>query len=106
MKSNFRVKVMKYAHNLSKSTKNVWAVCLMKAWELYRLYKRMKQEIVKFAYTKADGSIRYAFGIILDKLICSSVKRITKPSYKTFIYWDVEKSELRSFKIENLIVVY
>lgn len=103
MKPNFRVKVMKYAHNLAKSTKNAWAVCLMKAWELYRIYKRMKQEIVKFAYMKTDGSIRYAFGTILDKPIN---KRITKPSYKTFTYWDVEKSEMRSFKIENLIVVY
>lgn len=106
MKPNFRVKVMKYAHNLAKSTKNAWAVCLMKAWELYRIYKRMKQGIVKFAYMKTDGSIRYAFGTILDKPINNSVKRITKPSYKTFTYWDVEKSEVRSFKIENLIVVY
>lgn len=33
-------------------------------------------------------------------------KRITKPSYKTFAYFDSQKNEMRCFKIENLITVY
>lgn len=106
MESNFRVKVMKYAHNLAKSTGNVWSICLIKAWELYRLYKRMRSGAVSFAYKKVDGSVRYAYGTILEKPISVNGKRMTKPSYKTFTYWDIEKSETRCFKIENLITVY
>lgn len=106
MNSNFRVKVMKYAHNLAKSTNNAWSICLMKAWELYRLSKRMQSQVVKFAYKKVDGTIRYALGTILDRKIHVIGKRITKPSYKTFVYWDVERQEARSFKIENLITIY
>lgn len=33
-------------------------------------------------------------------------KRITKPSYKTFAYFDARKNEMRCFRIENLITVY
>lgn len=31
---------------------------------------------------------------------------MTKPSYKTFAYFDVDKGEMRCFKIENLVTVY
>lgn len=33
-KSNFRVKVMKYAHQLWKATGKNWKYCMLKAWEL------------------------------------------------------------------------
>ena len=61
-KSNFRVRVMKYAHQLAKTTEYTWKICLIKAWELYRLAKNMRKGIVKFAFQKVDGSIRHASG--------------------------------------------
>ena len=45
-KSNFRVRVMKYAHQLAKTTEYTWKICLIKAWELYRLAKNMRKGIM------------------------------------------------------------
>lgn len=107
-KSNFRVKVMKYAHQLHAITGKSWKYCMLKAWELYRLAKKMSQGIVKFAYEKKDGSIRYAEGTLqhLPSGAMLNGKRMTKPSFKTFAYFDMEKAEFRCFKIENLVTVY
>lgn len=65
-KSNFRVRVMKYAHQLAKTTEYTWKICLIKAWELYRLAKNMRKGIVKFAFQKVDGSIRHASGTLYN----------------------------------------
>lgn len=45
---NFRTKVFKQAHELMRATGKAFAVCLSKAWALYRLTKRMRREIVTF----------------------------------------------------------
>lgn len=107
-KSNFRVKVMKYAHQLFRATGKNWRYCMLKAWELYRLAKKMRKSVVRFAYEKADGSIRYAEGTLMNLSAGATIggKRMTKPSYKTFAYFDSQKGEMRCFKIENLITVY
>lgn len=106
-KINFRVRVMKYAHHLWKVTGRNWRYCLLKAWELYRLADEMHTTVVRFAYEKVDGSIRYAEGTLMDIPVKTGEgKRVAKPSYKTFVYFDIEKGEMRSFKIENLITVY
>lgn len=99
---------MKYAHQLAKSTKSSWKICMLKAWELYRLAKKMRQGIVMFAYQKVDGSIRYANGTLVGMPSGSSLngKRMTKPSYKTMAYFDIDKNEMRCFKIENLVTVF
>ena len=63
-KNNFRVRVMKYAWQLWKATKQTWRICMIKAWQLYRLAKAMREGVVTFYYTKADGSIRKAMGTL------------------------------------------
>lgn len=57
---------------------------MLKAWELYRLAKKMRQGIVMFAFEKVDGSIRYANGTLANMPAGTSVngKRMTKPSLK------------------------
>lgn len=91
-KNGFRVRVMKYAHRLAESTGKAWPVCLMKAWELYR-----------FAYQKIDGTVRHANGTLHN---LPYGKRVAKPGYRTFTYYDVDKSEFRCFRIENLVTIY
>lgn len=106
-KSSFRKRVMKYAHQLFAETNKSWQYCLLKAWELYRLAKKMRKGVVKFVFEKTDGSLRTAMGTLVS--LPSGVtgsKRITKPSYKTFSYFDVEKNEFRCFRVENLVTVY
>lgn len=107
-KINFRSRVMKYAHQLARTTNKSWKICMLKAWELYRLAKKMRQGIVKFAFEKVDGTVRHAKGTLANMPAGVSVngKRLAKPSYKTFAYFDVDKNEMRCFKIENLVTVY
>lgn len=104
-KNHFRSKVMKYAWQLFNATHQTWRTCMLKAWQLYRLAKAMRGGVVHFAYAKADGSIRKAVGTLVNLPSGATLggKRVTKPSYKTFAYFDVEKQAYRCFKIENLI---
>lgn len=106
-KNNFRVRVMKYAGQLLRSTEQPWRVCLIKAWQLYKLACKMREGNVTFYYYKADGSIRKAIGTLVNMPAGITVngKRKTKPSYKTLSYFDTEKMAFRCFKVENLIAV-
>lgn len=104
-KKNFRVRVMKYAWQLWRTTGSVWRLCMIKAWQLYRLAVAMRQRTVSFYYTKADGTIRKASGTLANLVSGISLggKRITKPSYKTMTYFDTERKAFRCFRIENFI---
>lgn len=106
-KSNFRMRVMKYAWQLWRNTGQCWKICLIKAWQLYRFAKSMRCGTISFYYHKNDGSIRKAVGTLVGIPPGSTLggKRITKPSYKTMSYYDVEKKGFRCFRIENLICV-
>lgn len=103
--NNFRVRVMKYAWQLWKSTKQEWRICMLKAWQLYRLAKAMRERIVTFYYSKTDGTIRKAMGTLMNTPAGATLggKKVTKPSYKTMAYFDTEKRQFRCFKVENLI---
>lgn len=103
--SNFRVRVMKYAWQLWRATGQVWRICMIKAWQLYRLAKAMREGNKTFYYQKTDGTIRKAVGTLMNvpSGVTFNGRRITKPSYKTMTYYDVEKKGFRSFKVENLI---
>ena len=105
MKTTFRTKVMKQAHEMKTSTGKTFSICLIKAWQAYRLTKKMSTEVVKFAFEKVDGSLRYAFGT-LKSLSNDLIKGTGTPNYKTVAYFDTEAKGFRSFKIENLVQVY
>lgn len=102
--NNFRSKVFKQAYELMKVTGKAFAVCLSKAWALYRLTKRMHQEVVTFTYEKANGSLRKAKGMLKD--VQNLIKGTGTPNYKTVRYFDIDANGFRSFKVENLITVY
>lgn len=104
-KTNFRARVMKYAWQLWRATKQTWRICMVKAWRLYRLAKAMREGVVTFYYTKADGTIRKAIGTLKNVPAGATLggKRVTKPSFKTMAYFDTEKKGFRCFKVENLI---
>lgn len=106
-KNNFRARVMKYAWQIFKATAQAWSLCLKKAWQLYHLAKAMRGGVVKFCFRKADGTIRSALGTLKNLPAGSTLggKKVTKPSYKTLAYFDVERNSFRCFKVENLISV-
>lgn len=104
-KKNFRARVMKYAWQLFKETHQSWRLCMIKAWQLYRLAREMREGVVTFYYHKSDGSIRKASGTLKNMPVgvTAGGKKMTKPSYKTMVYFDTVKQGFRSFKINNLI---
>ncbi|MCM4159534.1 DUF2693 domain-containing protein [Antarcticibacterium flavum] len=103
-KTTFRSKVFNWAHELVRSTGKSFAVCLAKAWALYRLRKRMATDTVKIAFEKADGSLRIAYATL--KNVADKIKGTGTPNYKTLTYFDTEANGFRSFKVENFIAAY
>ena len=105
MKRNELSKIMRQAWAICKATKQAFAVCICKAWGLWRLAKRMHKEAVKFAYLKADGTIRKAIGTLKDtaELVKGTGHTDTGKAFK---YYDIEAQGFRSFKVENLIAIY
>ena len=102
--SNFRHKEFCMAYELMRATGKSFAVCLSKAWALYRLTKQMHKGIVSFAYEKSDGSLRKAKGTLKD--IQNLIKGTGSENYKTVRYFDIEANGFRSFKVENFITIY
>ena len=47
MKTKFRTRVFKRAWEISHQTGKSFSICLVKAWQVYRLKKRMAKETVK-----------------------------------------------------------
>ena len=92
------------AYALMKATGKAFAVCLSRAWALYRLTKQMHKGIVSFAYEKSDGSLRKAKGTLKD--IQNLIKGTGSENYKTVRYFDIEANGFRSFKVENFITIY
>lgn len=104
MKVSFRSKVFRYAHQIRTNTGKSFAVCLVKAWQLYRLTKDMSRRVVKFAYEKSDGTLRYASGTL--KGISDKIKGTGTPNFKSVSYFDQDQGGFRSFKVENLVHIY
>jgi len=105
-KSNFRVRVMNYAHHIYTSANYTWSAALKKAWTLYRLAKMMRQGVVKFYFEKVDGSARVAYGTLKDLPAGITSKRgVKKPNWGTMCYFDTKKQAFRSFRVENFIAI-
>ena len=97
--------VMRRAWAIVRATGKTLSVALTKAWVLYRLTKKMRDGIVRFAYEKADGTIRKAKGTL------QSIEGVIKGTGKndntsTMRYYDVEANGFRSFRVENLVTIY
>lgn len=101
---SFRSKIFNQAHTIRKATGKAFAICLIKAWQAYRLVKRMRTEVVKFAFEKLDGSLRYATGTL--QIAKDAVKGTGSVNHYTIAYFDTVAQGFRSFRIENLIAVY
>lgn len=97
--------IMRRAWQIARATGKAFAVALSKSWQLYRLTKQMRAGIVRFAYEKADGTLRKAIGTLKDT--AALVKGTGRPDDgRTVRYYDVEADGWRSFKVENFITAY
>lgn len=97
---------MKRAWAIYRETGKAFAVCLAKSWQLHRLAKAMRAGAVRFAFEKADGTLRRATGTLKDvqDLVRGTGGR--PDSCATFKYYDTERAAFRSFRAANLVAVY
>lgn len=105
MKANDLSMIMRRAWVIARTTGKAFAVCLSKSWALYRLVKLMRAGVVRFAYEKADGTLRRACGTLKDAgLLVKGTGR--EDNGRTVKYYDVEAQGFRSFRAENFITAY
>lgn len=97
-----KAEVFKRAWTLFKNAFGTFAQCLKQAWKVVKLKLRMKKAVIRFEFKKANGDIRVAFGTLTQSIS----KGKGKPApLTTLAFFDTEKEQVRSFKIENLLSV-
>ena len=93
--------LFKIAHAVKSNFDN-FSQALTYAWQIIKLKSRMKNHVVEFAYKKVDGSIRTAYGTLIESIL-PETQGSRPSSLKVLTYFDVQKQAYRSCKIENLI---
>jgi len=60
-----------------------------------------------FLYKKTDGTIREAFGTLLEKVVTNNINGWGTPRkyFNTQAYFDIEAQAWRSFRYENLVTI-
>lgn len=78
---------------------------MVKAWGILKLKKQMLKGIVKFFYTKVDGSTRMAWGTLKADLLPQreGESKQRKSNASVFCYYDTDKQEYRCFKLANYL---
>lgn len=105
MNSSFRTEVFLRAYRLTLTGKT-FSESLKQSWAIYRLQKQMRTSIVEFRSRKVDGTLRQAFGTLMENVINPLIKGAGKKHSPTLVtYYDTQKAEFRCFKEENLILV-
>lgn len=89
--------VRKNGYTMSEALKTSWAN--------FKLRKEMKKRIVRFYFRKVDGSVREAFGTLLDTMLPPTKGTGRTPNPTTQTYYDTEKEQYRCFKKANLLSV-
>ena len=85
-----------YGFTMAEAMKQMWAI--------YRLKKAMSKGIVKFLYTKLDGTVRTAWGTLKADLIPQTKgNNNRKKNDSVFVYYDNEMAAFRCFKIANFL---
>lgn len=79
-----------------------------KAVLLEALKDKMRDGIAHFVFQKKDGSYREAWGTTNRSLAEKYINGngVTREAYATTAYFDVEAGGWRSFRWENLVIVY
>lgn len=103
-KNNLR-DIMNLAWQLVKKNGFTMAEALTTAWRNFKLKMAMQTRIVKFIFTKIDGSTREAYGTLKDNLLPTTQGTGRKANDSIQTYFDTEKGEWRCFKKANLIKV-
>jgi hypothetical protein len=102
MKETLR-KIMKLAWQFVKRNGFTLSEALKEAWANIKLVNAMHKGIVKFYFTKVDGSKREAYGTLSSEVI-PPVGGERKNNDTCQVYFDTEKQAWRCFKKANLSI--
>ncbi|UFK27443.1 hypothetical protein [Elizabethkingia phage TCUEAP2] len=97
--------VMQLAWQFVKRNGYTLSEALKTAWKNVKLKNEMKNKIVKFYFSKVDGSIREAFGTLKAELLPETKGTDRKPNDTIQTYFDTEIQEFRCFKKANLVKI-
>ncbi len=75
------------------------------AWRNIKLKVALHKRIVKFYFRKVDGTIREAYGTLVERLIPPTSENNRKRNETVQVYFDTEKQEYRCFKKANLMSI-
>ena len=97
--------VMQLAWQFVKRNGYTLSEALKTAWKNVKLKLAMQTKIVKFYFSKVDGSIREAFGTLKAELLPETKGTDRKPNDTIQTYFDTEIQEFRCFKKANLVKI-
>lgn len=95
--------IMRQAWMLVKKYGFAMAEAMKQAWAISKLRKAMSRGIVKFIYTKLDGSTRTAWGTLKEELMPTTQGSGRKANETLVTYYDSEKESFRCFKVANFV---
>lgn len=101
-KFNLR-ELMQKAWMLVKNYGFTMADAMHQMWQVMKLKKRMSKGVVKFMYTKLDGSVRTAWGTLCESMMPTTEGTGRKQNDTVTTYWDCEKQAFRCFKTANFL---
>lgn len=98
-----RKNIFATAWNICRTYGETFAAALRRAWAMAKLRATMATKVVRFYFTKIDGTIREAWGTLNPSTIpATEATSNRKPNPSVFTYFDTEKQGWRCFKIMNL----
>lgn len=98
--------IFKRAHNTFRLKGSVmtFGECLKQSWDIAKLQRRMKNEVVEFFFTKVNGETRQAFGSLIESHITYVPNgRGNQTAPDCIKFWDEVKGEWRQFKSYNFL---
>ena len=95
--------VMLMAWTFVKRNGFTMSEALKVAWANMKLKAAMKQRIVKFYFTKVDGSVREAYGTLKENLVPATSGESKRKNDTVQVYFDTERQEYRCYKKANLL---
>ena len=96
--------VMQMAWSFVRKNGYSMSEALKCAWANLKLKVALKVKVVEFYFKKTDGTLRQAFGTLLDSRV-PETKGTKKTADNCQVYFDPEVGDWRCFKKCNLIKI-
>ena len=100
-----RSEIFILAHQFIKRYGVSLSEALQIAWRNAKLKNVLHQKIAHFYFQKTDGTIREAWGTLVEDRLPQTQGTGRKQSDTVQVYFDTEKEEWRCFKKINLIQI-